>query len=190
MQDRRFYVYVHRRKTDGSIFYVGKGSGKRCVEKQGRNIYWHRVATKYGWYCEKPYQNLTEPCAHSIEMMLINSIGRKSLCNLSDGGEGSSNPSQETREKLRLIARGRKNKSAIDAMNKAVRRPIINSDGEIFGSLTEACEIMSGRMGRKIRSSHVSCAARGLASYAYGMSWSYDTATIPGKPNLGNRRRP
>lgn len=29
LNNNRFYVYVHRRKTDNSIFYVGKGTGYR-----------------------------------------------------------------------------------------------------------------------------------------------------------------
>lgn len=33
MENNRFYVYCHKRKTDGVCFYVGKGSGKRYKEK-------------------------------------------------------------------------------------------------------------------------------------------------------------
>lgn len=85
--ERRFYVYVHRRKTDGRIFYVGKGNGYRCSTTNGRNKYWHRVAKKHGWTWEKPYQNLTESCAHMIEKMLIYAL-RHQLTNVTDGGEG------------------------------------------------------------------------------------------------------
>lgn len=85
--DRRFYVYVHRRKSDGSVFYVGKGKGGRYKRKQGRSEYWHRTANRHGWECEIVFPNLTEQCAFSIEKALISSID--GLVNLCTGGEGA-----------------------------------------------------------------------------------------------------
>lgn len=43
-----FYVYVHKKKTNGEVFYVGKGSGKRAWSAFGRNSLWKRTADKYG----------------------------------------------------------------------------------------------------------------------------------------------
>lgn len=102
MQDRRFYVYIHRRKTDGSVFYVGKGNGYRHSTTHGRNRYWHRVAKKHGWFWEKPYENLTEACAHSIEKMLIYSL-RHQLTNVTDGGEGVSGLRHTEEAKRKMV---------------------------------------------------------------------------------------
>ena len=87
--DRRFYVYVHRRKTDGRVFYVGKGCGNRAKTKSGRNSYWKKIVVKHGFVSEIYRGNLTECCAHSIEKMLIAS-NRVALVNVTDGGEGVS----------------------------------------------------------------------------------------------------
>lgn len=87
--DRRFYVYVHRRKTDGRIFYVGKGSGNRATLKGGRNSYWQKIVAKHGFVSEMYRSGLTESCAHSIEKMLI-AANRSALVNVTDGGEGAS----------------------------------------------------------------------------------------------------
>lgn len=37
-----FYVYLHRRATDGRVFCVGKGHGKRAWRTEGRNPKWQR----------------------------------------------------------------------------------------------------------------------------------------------------
>lgn len=104
----KFYVYVHRRETDGRIFYVGKGKGNRAGQSHGRNKYWKNVAQKHGWFWEKPYENLTEACAHSIEKMLIHSIGKGNLTNICDGGEGFSGGKLSERSRAIISEKSRK----------------------------------------------------------------------------------
>ena len=100
-----FYVYAYIRNTDsitgktGTPYYIGKGNGNRAyvkhfapVPKNHSNIIFIE-------------QKLTEQQAHDLEKKLIAEYGRKDLGtgilhNRSDGGEGSSNPSEETRKKL------------------------------------------------------------------------------------------
>lgn len=84
-QDRRFYVYVHRRKTDGSIFYVGKGSAYRMSDVKNRNRHWHNVARKHGFHPSKIFENLTEQCAYSIEKIIITCM--PNLANYATGGQ-------------------------------------------------------------------------------------------------------
>ena len=43
-----YYLYVHRKATDGSIFYVGKGKGDRWRSTNRTNKHWQNTATKYG----------------------------------------------------------------------------------------------------------------------------------------------
>lgn len=95
--DRRFYVYAHRRESDGAIFYVGKGTGKRAFNFTHRSLLWKRCYEKHGCRVEILFNDLPEVCAFSIEKAVIASIGRARLANLSDGGEGVANPSYRTR---------------------------------------------------------------------------------------------
>lgn len=51
--ENNYYIYLHKRKDTGEIFYVGKGTkGKkskhyhRARSKSGRNFIWHRITSK------------------------------------------------------------------------------------------------------------------------------------------------
>ena len=99
-----FYTYAHARKTDGRIFYIGKGKGKRAYSESNRNRYWHNVVNKHGYevqiLCDWP----TEEEAFDHEKLLIScfrDMGYE-LVNLTDGGEGPSGVqrSEETRARL------------------------------------------------------------------------------------------
>ena len=107
--DRRFYVYVHRRKTDGRVFYVGKGCGGRANNTTHRSVLWKRVYKKHGMTIGYAARNIPEVCALSLEMAIIAAHGRKNLTNLSDGGEGVSNPSQSQRIKKSIAFSGLNN---------------------------------------------------------------------------------
>lgn len=108
-----FYVYAHRAsasRPDGEVFYIGKGQGRRAWSKWGRNQHWHNTVAKYGYTVEILADNLSESAAFDLERSLILICGRSSLCNLTDGGEGSSGSkhSPETRKKI-----GERNKGKI-----------------------------------------------------------------------------
>lgn len=86
--DPVFYVYLHRRASDGTVFYVGKGSGRRAWRRQNRNPHWQNVVAKHGLQVEITLSGLTEQEAFAREVETIAAYGRGNLCNLSDGGEG------------------------------------------------------------------------------------------------------
>ena len=103
----RFYTYAYLRE-DRTPYYIGKGQGKRIYQTDGKP-------------CKKPLkdriiylkQNLTEEEAFKHEIYMIAVFGRKDLGtgilhNRSDGGEGPSNPSKETRKKMSEAKRGKK----------------------------------------------------------------------------------
>jgi hypothetical protein len=102
---QKFYVYVHCR-PDGSPFYVGKGIGQRAFKLLGseRNRYHARIVAKYGaknilihtYNCE------SEQAALDFEVELIAHFKPQGiiLANMTDGGEGLSNPSPEIRSRL------------------------------------------------------------------------------------------
>jgi len=87
-----FYVYTHRRATDGQVFYVGKGRGRRAFERSRGNPHWHNVVNKHGLEVVLVATGLDEETAFDTERQLISfyrSIGLR-LANMTDGGEGAS----------------------------------------------------------------------------------------------------
>lgn len=98
--EKKYYVYIHRRDDNGEVFYVGMGHGKRSVSKSSRNIHWKRVANKYGYKAEIVYDNLSLEEAYEKEVNLIKVYGKDNLTNITDGGDGVRNPSEETRKKM------------------------------------------------------------------------------------------
>lgn len=109
-----FYVYLHRNKITGEIFYVGKGRKNRAYSKSGRSEHWKNYVNKYGYYVEFVVNGIQEWYALELEQNLISLYGRKDqnkgpLVNFTDGGDGHSNPSQCTREILRAQKIGSNN---------------------------------------------------------------------------------
>ena len=107
----RFYVYLHRRLTDGSVFYVGKGSNQRAWDFScsSRNPYWHNTYNKYGIIVEILYDNLSEQQALDLEVdtiFVLKQFNQK-LCNLTSGGEGVSGGFYSDQQRLVLSERQR-----------------------------------------------------------------------------------
>jgi hypothetical protein len=111
-----FYVYVLHR-PNGEPFYVGKGISDRILhhEAEARNtltlthklnviLSLHRAGLAVHYRLDASFEEETGALAR--ERLLIRNIGRHDLklgplTNQTDGGEGSSNPSEESRQKRR-----------------------------------------------------------------------------------------
>ena len=120
----RFYTYAYLR-VDRTPYYIGKGSGKRIYNTNGRP-------------CGKPRdksriillkQNLTEEEAFKHEIYMIAVFGRKGLGtgilhNKTDGGEGTSGAivSEETRRKQSEKRKGKNNPNYGKTHSKETRR--------------------------------------------------------------------
>lgn len=102
IKEKKFYVYVHRRKTDGSIFYVGKGSGKRKGQTCSRNPHWNATKEKHGFTHEILALFNHEVCAFSFEVALIKRYGIDNLVNMTYGGEGKSGSKHSDETKLKM----------------------------------------------------------------------------------------
>lgn len=85
-----YYNYVHRRGSDGTIFYVGKGTKNRANSFKGRNGYWQNVVKKHGLKVETFLQGQTEEQAFENEINMVAHLMRENLANLTDGGAGFS----------------------------------------------------------------------------------------------------
>lgn len=123
------YVYQHIRLDTKEIFYVGIGTGRnfyRSREKARRNSHWTRIVEKYGYLIEIVIANISFEDACVIEKELIQQIGRVdlgkgTLVNLTDGGDGTIGTivKEETKVKLSAVWSGRK-RSQSDKDKKSV----------------------------------------------------------------------
>jgi hypothetical protein len=95
-------VYIHRKKTNGEIFYIGMGNSDRPYQKSAasRSVVWHRIVNKHGYIIEVIRKDLSKAEAFDIEIQLIELIGRRdkgngTLVNLTDGGEAGAGNGKE-----------------------------------------------------------------------------------------------
>ena len=107
-----FYVYLHRRASDNSVFYIGKGCKYRAYEthKSKRSVYWIRVYQKHGRVVEIVKDNLTEKEALALEVALIAQYGIENLCNHSSGGESGGSGRKWSKESRRKLSESKKGK--------------------------------------------------------------------------------
>lgn len=151
-----YYVYVHRRLSDMSVFYVGKGVLNRAWNKtSGRSQHWKNIANKHGVYVEILIDGLSEDEAFAFEIDMIKKT--KGLINYASGGQGKSGVPSTSKQK----------ESARIARSKAV----INSKGDIYESATVATKELL-KIGIKANRATISLACAKRIN-AYGMSWSF-----------------
>ena len=142
------YVYIHRRKTNGEIFYVGKGRSRRWGQSSDRNYRWKNIANKHGVFCDIVANSLTNEEACTLEKKLIALYGRLdcdtgTLANLTDGGEGvvGGRLSDETRAKLRAA------QARIKARNNCpLRKKIIMDERICFYSTMDVVRYLRETM--------------------------------------------
>ena len=129
----RHYVYVHRRADDGQVFYVGKGTERprhkrplheRAVSRDARSQWWHRVVAKHGRIAEVVASFVDDVAAQEFEKALIARYGRRSLVNLTDGGDGHSGIAIS--DELRARRRANASKPRTVAWIQSIRRARAN----------------------------------------------------------------
>lgn len=110
------YVYRHIRLDKNIPFYIGIGSDetfKRACSFKNRNKHWHNIINKVPYKIEIIIENISWEEACKKEKEFINLYGRidlkkGTLVNMTDGGDGLHNPSQEIRDKISKATKGRK----------------------------------------------------------------------------------
>jgi hypothetical protein len=100
MKEKNKVLYIHKRKDNGEVFYVGIGNSKRPYVKNKRSVWWKNIVKEHGYEIEILKENITWEEACELEKFYIKEFGRKdlgmgSLVNMSDGGDGLFNPSDE-----------------------------------------------------------------------------------------------
>jgi hypothetical protein len=108
MLNKKYYVYIHQKLTDGKCFYVGKGTKDRYKNLGGRNQHWHNVANKHGFKSIIIVSELTEEKAFELESIICNQIGYKNLVNIrTENGWGGYTMSETTKNKIRKKLKGK-----------------------------------------------------------------------------------
>ena len=111
------YVYKHTRLDTNTPFYIGIGNVdnfRRSRSKSGRNKYWKNIVNKYGYDIEIIFEHSDYEVVKEKEIEFISLYGRSdlglgSLCNNTNGGEGSLNRivSDITKEKIKQTQIGK-----------------------------------------------------------------------------------
>lgn len=115
-----YYVYLHRKATDGEVFYVGKGRGRRAYLMDSRSDFHKRVVSKYGVKVEIVEDHLQEWYAYELEQNLISYYGKRidgtgSLVNILDSAFVHVD---YTEELLRIMSENTKNSFKNDPTRK------------------------------------------------------------------------
>ena len=122
-----YYIYLHKKKTTGEIFYVGKGKGRRAFSRDNRNPFWYNVVEKHDFTVELVATDLQEWYAFELEKELISYYGKRSeggiLVNITDGGDGNGDYEFTDEDKLKIskansgLANGRADKTVYKFLN-------------------------------------------------------------------------
>ena len=146
---QNYYVYLHVKEDDGTVYYVGKGTKLRCCVSNSRTLHWKNTASKHGVICHIVAHNLTAEEALILEKKLIASCGRQDqktgcLVNLTDGGDGVVNYvwTEAHRNKISEAGRGRKHTEEFKKMVSKVHK------GKVLSEDTRS-KISASRVGKK-----------------------------------------
>ena len=143
-------VYKHTRMDNGLPFYIGIGKTiARAKSKKNRNKYWHNIVNKCGYNIEILHTNVSWEQSCELEKQYIKQYGRSDLglgplVNMTDGGEGTINLSDETREKMSKAQKGKKHSIETNSKKGSV------GDKNPSKRLEVRKKISLSKMGKKI----------------------------------------
>jgi len=126
-----FYTYAHT-KPDGTIFYIGKGTGNRAWKKSNRNRHWSNIVNKHGRFEVEILANWsTEQEAFEHEALLIFCFRKMGyvLANMTNGGEGISGLklTEEHKRKIGDAHRGAKSHWFGKPKSEEIKQKISNT---------------------------------------------------------------
>lgn len=110
MSTQSYYVYIHKKKTTGEIFYVGKGSGNRYRYANSRNSKWKAIVKKSGFIPVIICDNIRkEYDAFKIEAHYVKLLCTERLANCSPGGGGGVPPHKKEQVRRKLSEHMKRN---------------------------------------------------------------------------------
>lgn len=86
MRRNYYYVYCHRRKDTGEIFYIGRGTGTRLKSSDTRNTKWLSIVESHGFESEILWDGLTFAESCDIEQMYIDLLADE-ITNVGNSGK-------------------------------------------------------------------------------------------------------
>lgn len=109
--ENNIVVYRHVRLDTNEVFYIGIGNDKRPYDKRGRNKLWKNIVNKTDYRVDILFDDLSyeEACEKEKEFIQVygrRDLGLGTLVNMTDGGDGVHNLSDETKKKLSEIRKG------------------------------------------------------------------------------------
>lgn len=138
-------VYLHRRKKDNQVFYVGIGSEKRAYSSNSRNKHWKDFVSVYEYYVDITHKNIQRVDACLIERYLIEfykTFSKCKLTNKTNGGDGADHYSSLVMNKIRWSkdSNGRIKLANYNRENKSKKVLKITMDGKIIAEYSSARE--------------------------------------------------
>lgn len=189
--DYKYYLYRHIRLDTNKVFYVGVGTNtnKKYVRANSclkRNIFWNRVVNKTRYEVEILLESNDYDFILSKEKEFIKLYGRRdlglgTLCNLTDGGEGSPNStrfiSDWQKKRISLANTGRKKtKEQIEKHRVQMLGKKQSQETKDKRSLSSKDKIFSEETKNKI-----SKAKKGVKPHNKSMKWKRVENTITGE---------
>ena len=165
-------VYIHTRLDTNEIFYVGIGTNlNRAYTKDRRNKYWKNIVNKVGYKVTILFDNLSREEACLKEIELIKKYGRSdlnegTLVNMTDGGDGSSNISDEIKKKKSEFMKGNKSMLGMKHSDVTKRKMSDSHKGHVGWNKDTPC---SEDVKKKISES-----TSGFNNHNYGKKHSED----------------
>lgn len=173
-------VYRHIRLDVNKVFYIGIGkSDKRAYDKNGRNQYWKNIVNSTDYRVDILFDDLTweEACEKEKEFISLYGridLGKGTLVNLTDGGEGSNGAKRKYTNNKPSPLKGRKytleHRMAQSKAQKNHKWNIGKGRGYIFDAKTGKYRV---RVCLNKKNKHIGCFEDAESAYnAYVSFWN------------------
>ncbi len=146
------HVYRHIRLDKNIPFYVGIGKDDnfyRAHSTANRNRHWYNIVSVTKYEVEILFENISYESAKEKEKYFISIYGRRDnktgcLVNLTDGGEGSKNMSNEHRQKIIdcntgiIFTKERKDKIRVKAIGRILKAETRIKMSEVHSNINKS----------------------------------------------------
>jgi len=159
-KETMFYTYAHY-KPDNSVFYIGKGRGRRAWSVKDRNPHWRNVVAKHGAHKVEVLAHWpTEQEAFKHEKFLISCFRDMgySIANITNGGDGCSGlvHTDAVKQKISQIHKGKKlSVEQIEMIRKSSTGRKHSDETKAYLKKINKERVLTEKQQQQIRSAHV-----------------------------------